>query len=406
MTKVNGIDIQTGRVRNRGAETNQIVRRRRGKSVPLFRGDPGIGKTFEALVTGDDALRRARELMALWNNVHIVELNGPGFSTPAGTPMLVSPQRNSDTIQGGALHATFRAECHEVGPGAGGRASMFVTVRTIPNFWQEPGQTRVLLPANSQNPSDPVTSGTEQVVDTPSAHPFTDNWGTQDTDFLADEVAKGQVKYDIRPGHFENYVELRSPKNKIRNYEGATSGSGTGADRPLFVRHRRGEVELDPSNQEGGEGTVVWRFGTGGGAPELEARIQGFDAWGVQVWSPWLAEIHLPDGVRVRVHAHGLVRILGLGDKLRFPVAYDDQPQGNHAFVEELEQGGAGTDWWITATEDWDLDGSPLDDETQLSILNGGDFYAFRETGDQADAEVLAGTLMKDLRQRIQLEVE
>lgn len=407
MTKVNAIDIAAARVRDRGAETNEAVRRRRGRTVTRFRGDPGIGKAFDALVTGDDALRRARELMALWNNVHIVELEGPGFSTPAGTPILVSPQRNTSEIRGGATHAAFSGECHEIGPGAGLRGSMFVTVRTLPNVWSEAGLTRVLLPANSRNPSDPITSGTEQVVDDPDAHPFTDNWGTQDDAFQGDEVAKGQVKYDLRPGHFGNQVTLASPATQVRNYEGATSGSGTGTSRALFAFHRRGRLELDPASQEGGEGTVKWRFGSGGNAPELEARIAGFDAWGVERWSPWLAEIRLPDGVRVHVHAHGLVRVLGLGDKLRFPAVYDDQDQGNHAFVEELTQGGGTTEtsWWITATEDWQLTGDAVAGDTDLSILNGGDVYLFRESGTTAEAETLARTLMKDVKQRIQLEV-
>lgn len=383
-SKINDLDFYVNARQADTQATTEVDTMPRAAAYPRHNTGKGHTVRFQALFTEASTFRRDTErLAALFDQSHVLQVDGAGFSDARGDKILAMPLGVRSGWPQGGTHGIARGKFLDLGRPGAHRGRLDVQVRTIANTWSKAGITRALLPTGSVNPDDTANG---LIVDTPTNDGFTDNWGDQDTGYDTGEVARGMVVFDIREGFYGNYVQVDSPSGTDRSYPGAGSTSEIAE-----VHHRRGKVQLDP-----GTGEVTWVES----GNQITASISGFDRWVVKSWKPWVAELLFPDSVVLEVHAHGLTRWKGLGSKLTFNTTYNDHTAGSHAFVEELTTGSpaTGTDWWITSTEDWTLATS------NWQIQNGGDGYVFYD--DSADnGDTLAKTLFKDTRQRLRLEV-
>lgn len=381
MATINGVNVTVQRRGGSSPSITDTAKTPRARAYPLQ--SPGVARqaSFDALVTGASTHERRRRLIAeYWREAQLVELDGAGFTNPRGQTVLAAPMGERDQIPAGGAYSALGGSFFSLGPPGQYRGRVDVQVKTIDNNWSRAGVTRVLLPENSENPSDAFQTGV--VVDTPTTHAFTSNWGDQDASFTGGEVARGKVLFDVRAGFYGNMVEVQSPSGTNRSYMGAGSGSDV-----CEVHHRRGKVVLNPDT-----GEVDWHHS----GNTIGASVTGFDQWRVRRWTPWLVEVQLPDEVVVEVWAHGLARFRGLGSKLGFDTSYDDISASSH--VHELQDGGTGQDWYVSSTEDWTLQGGQLD----ADIGDPGLVYVFHTT--DGDQDTLADANMKELRQSLRLE--
>lgn len=384
MGKIQGIEVVFQGGAAIGEEANTVARRLGGKALPRWVGGAGRDVPFTALVTGGSPRETAERVKAMWDLAPLVEVEGAGVSGPAGRPVLVAPMGLMVAYPQGGTHAVLRGRYVDLGEPGTYRGRLWVQVRTLANNWSHAGLTRILVPSGSANVSETVTGET---VDTPVNNGFTANWGSQDAAYVANEVARGRILYDIRSGFYGNMVGIESPEGTAATYARAASSVD-----PCVLTHGRGSVLLDPV-----AGTIEWR--DNGRATDRSASVAGFNRWAVTSWTPYRAEVTLPDSVVVEVHAHGLVRIRNPGSKLTMSQAMNDQAAGAAPPREIMEGNPAvGTDWWMSSTEDWSVTADAV------SVQNDGDFYVFYD--DSADnGDKLSRTLMKDTWALLGLEV-
>lgn len=377
MVTINDLTVHVSSLDERSPSANEAVRRVSAAAYPQRIGPGGSLYQFQATLTGAAFRYDALRLQAIWDESGIVEVGGEGFADPGGDPGLAVPLGSALKLPEGGNHALFSAAFLWMGAFGTYRGRLTGQALTLANDFSQAGLTRLLLPTGSLNPGDAATA---LVVDTPSANKFTTNWGTQDTTYLANEVARGRVLFDVRSGFYANFVDCRLDSTTGQRAPFAGLSAGT---RKLVVTHRLGRVELDPST-----GKIFW-FNTTGGS--RSATLAGFARWAVHRWTPQLVEVNLDNAVTIEVHAHGLVRLRDIASKLTFVEATPNQTTGG-AFVRQLNLDS----WWVTATKDWSVTA------LVLAVGAGGHAYVFYDAGGTQTAT--ARPNFKDTRAVLRLE--